>query len=64
MSVWSEYERRRVDPDEAVNLVDKKSGAGRTVSARDALPGLREALREACSATEMDRLVALPSVPG
>jgi choline-sulfatase len=39
------------DPDEALNLVDKRSGAGRTALARRELPRLREKLEELCEGT-------------
>jgi arylsulfatase A-like enzyme len=39
------------DPDEAVNLVDKRTGEGRTEAARRELPRLRERLRELCEET-------------
>jgi arylsulfatase A-like enzyme len=38
------------DPDEAVNLVDKHTGRGRTAAARDELPRLRARLEELCAA--------------
>ena len=49
----SEYELYDLesDPDEAVNLVDKSSGEGRTAAARAELPRLREKLEELCVAT-------------
>jgi arylsulfatase A-like enzyme len=39
------------DPDEAVNLVDKRTGEGRTEAARRELPRLRERLRQLCEET-------------
>jgi choline-sulfatase len=39
------------DPDEAVNLVDKHTGVGRTALARRELPRLRAKLAELCEAT-------------
>jgi arylsulfatase A-like enzyme len=39
------------DPDEALNLVDKRSGAGRTALARRELPRLRAKLEELCEGT-------------
>lgn len=42
------------DPDEAITLVDKHSGRGRTAAARAVLPELREALAAACDDTGMD----------
>lgn len=48
------------DPDEAVTLVEKDSGRGRTRAARAALPDLREALAAACSRTGMDASAPLP----
>jgi arylsulfatase A-like enzyme len=39
------------DPDEALNLVDKRSGAGRTALARRELPRLRARLEELCEGT-------------
>jgi hypothetical protein len=52
------------DPDEALTLVDKDSGRGRTAAARAVLPELREALTTACHDTRMDTLAPLPSRPG
>lgn len=52
------------DPDEALTLVDKDSGRGRTAAARTVLPELREALTTACHDTSMDTLAPLPSRPG
>jgi arylsulfatase A-like enzyme len=39
------------DPDEAINLVDKRNGAGRTALARRELPRLRAKLEELCEGT-------------
>ena len=39
------------DPDEAVNLVDKRTGVGRTALARCELPRLQEQLAELCAQT-------------
>ena len=39
------------DPDEALNLVDKRTGAGRTARARDAARRMHELLAAACAAT-------------
>ena len=52
------------DPDEALTLVDRDTGRGRTAAARAALPDLREALASACRETEMDALAPLPAVAG
>ncbi len=52
------------DPDEALTLVDKDSGRGRTAAARAVLPELREALASACHDTGMDELAPLPSRAG
>jgi len=49
------------DPDEALTLVERDSGRGRTAAARAALPELREALAAACADTGMDALAPLPS---
>jgi arylsulfatase A-like enzyme len=38
------------DPDEAVNLADKRTGRGRTAAARRELPRLRAKLDELCAA--------------
>ena len=59
----SEYELYdlEADPDEALNLVDKSTGQGRTAATRAVLPELREALRTACKETGMDTLAPLPS---
>ena len=51
------------DPDEALTLVEKHTGRGRTAAARAALPELREALAAACADTGMDALAPLPSPP-
>ena len=51
------------DPDEALKLVDKGTGRGRTAAARAALPELHEALATACRDTGMDRLAPLPPRP-
>lgn len=51
------------DPDEALNLVEKDTGRGRTAAARGALPSLHEALRAECEATGMNALVPLPARP-
>jgi arylsulfatase A-like enzyme len=46
----SEYELYDLqsDPDEALNLVDKRTGQGRTAQARDELPRLRALLDREC----------------
>ena len=51
--VASEYELYDLesDPDEAVNLVDKRTGVGRTALARRELPRLQEQLAELCAQT-------------
>lgn len=51
------------DPDEALTLVEKHSGRGRTAAARAALPELHEALAAACHDTGMDALAPLPARP-
>ena len=52
------------DPDEAVTLVDKDSGRGRTAAARAALPELHEALTAASRDTAMDALAPVPPRAG
>jgi len=52
------------DPDEALTLVEKDSGRGRTAAARAALPELREALAAACRDTGMDALAPLTASAG
>jgi choline-sulfatase len=52
------------DPDEAVTLVDKGSGCGRTAAARAVLPELREALADACAGSGMGALAPPPSPAG
>ena len=39
------------DPDEAVNLVDVRTGVGRTAAARGELPRLRARLQQLCEET-------------
>lgn len=52
------------DPDEALTLVERDSGRGRTAAARAALPELHEALAAACADTGMDSLAPLRGRPG
>jgi arylsulfatase A-like enzyme len=52
------------DPDEALTLVEKDSGRGRTAAARAVLPELREALAAAAADTGMDALAPLPVTAG
>jgi choline-sulfatase len=56
----SEYELYDLesDPDEALNLVDKRTGAGRTAAARDELPRLRDLLDRECERAGYARPVA------
>ncbi len=54
----------QADPDEALTLVEKAGGRGRTAAARAALPELREALATACRDTGMDALAPLPESAG
>jgi choline-sulfatase len=50
------------DPDEALNLVDKRDGRGRTAAARSELARLRPLLAELCAASGTDS-PALPAEP-
>lgn len=50
------------DPDEALNLVDKSTGRGRTVQARGEVPRLHDLLERACTASGT-LAPALPSAP-
>lgn len=51
------------DPDEALNLVEKDTGRGRTAAARRVLPSLHDALNAECEATGMSALARLPARP-
>ena len=51
------------DPDEALNLVDKRTGRGRTVQARREALRLHGAARAACAASGTPT-PALPAAPG
>jgi arylsulfatase A-like enzyme len=59
-----EFYDLEADPDEALNLVEKDTGRGRTAAARATLPELHEALVAACEATGMHALAPLPTRPG
>lgn len=52
------------DPDEALNLVEKDTGRGRTAAARAALPALQEALVAQNDETGMQALAPMPPLPG